>query len=82
MALWEGDLSLSKAYEGLLCYAKGSPLTLHNHFVQLYRALDTIFFESWYDVILYRKINLEIYLNTTRELHYYCSLGTRLVNLS
>ena len=27
VALWEGDLSLSKVYEGPLGYAEGSPLT-------------------------------------------------------
>ena len=31
MALWEGDLSLSKVYKGPLGYTEGSPLTLCNH---------------------------------------------------
>ena len=43
VALWEGDLSLSKVYEGPLGCAEGSPLTLHNHFIQLYRTFDTLF---------------------------------------
>ena len=43
VALWEGDMSLSKVYEGLLGYVEGSPLTLCNHFIQHYRALDTRF---------------------------------------
>ena len=47
MALWEGDLSDSKVYEGSLSYAEGSPLTLHNHFIQPYRALDTLFSEYY-----------------------------------
>ena len=41
LALWEGDLSHSKVCEGPLSYAEGSPLTLCNHFIQPYRALDT-----------------------------------------
>ena len=43
MALWEGDSPLWKVYEGPLGYAEGSPLTLYNHFIQPYRALDTVF---------------------------------------
>ena len=43
VALWEDDLSTSKVYEGSLGYAEGSHLTLRNHFIQLYRALDTLF---------------------------------------
>ena len=42
VALWDGDLSLLKVYEGPLGYAEGCPLTLRNHFIQLYRALDTL----------------------------------------
>ena len=38
VAFWEGDLSLLKVYEGPLGYAEGSPLTLHSHFIQFYRA--------------------------------------------
>ena len=45
--LWEGDLSLLKAYEGSLGYAEGSPLTLLNHFIQLYRELDTLLSEYY-----------------------------------
>ena len=45
VALWEGDLSLSKVYKGPLYYAEGSPLTLRNHFIQPYRALDTFLSE-------------------------------------
>ena len=37
VAFWEGDISLSKVYEGSLGCAEGSPLTLRNHFIQLYR---------------------------------------------
>ena len=47
VALWEGDLSLSKVYEGPLYYAEGSTLTLGNHFIQPYRAIDTLFFEYY-----------------------------------
>ena len=47
VALWEGDFSLSKVYEGPLGYAERSPLTLCNHFIQLYRALDTLFSEHY-----------------------------------
>ena len=47
VALWEGDLSHSKVYEGPLSYTEGSPLTLHNHFIQPYRALDTLFSEYY-----------------------------------
>ena len=36
VALWESDLSYSKVYEGPLSYTEGSPLTLRNHFIQLY----------------------------------------------
>ena len=45
VALWEGDLSHSKVYKGPLNYVERSPLTLHNHFMQPYRALDTLFSE-------------------------------------
>ena len=45
MPLWEGDLSLLKVYEEPLGYVEGSPLTLRNHFMQPYKALDTLFFE-------------------------------------
>ena len=37
VALWEGDLSHSKVYEGPLSYAEGSPLTLCNQ--SFYKAL-------------------------------------------
>ena len=47
VALWEGDLSLSKVYEGPLGYAEGSLLTLRNHFIQPYRVLDTLFSEYY-----------------------------------
>ena len=47
VALHESDLSLSKVYEGPLGYAEGSPLTLHNHFIQPYRVLDTLFSEYY-----------------------------------
>ena len=47
MALWEGDLSLLKVYEGPLGYTEGSPLTLRNHFIQLYRVLHTLFSEYY-----------------------------------
>ena len=47
MALWEGDLSCLKVYKRSLSYAEGSPLTLRNHFIQLYRALDTLFSEYY-----------------------------------
>ena len=40
--LWEGDLSRIKVYEEMLRYPEGSPLTLRNHFIQPYRALDTL----------------------------------------
>ena len=43
VALWEGDLSCLKVYEGTMGYAEGNPMTLHNHFIQLCRALDTLF---------------------------------------
>ena len=43
VALWVGDLSLSKVYDGSLGYAEGSPFTLYNHFIQPYKALDTVF---------------------------------------
>ena len=46
VALWDGDLSHSKIYEGPLSYAEGSPLTLHNHFTAQ-RALDTLFSEYY-----------------------------------
>ena len=42
VVLWESDLSHSKVYEGPLGYVEGSPLTLRNHFIQPYRALDSI----------------------------------------
>ena len=45
VSLWEGDLSLSKVYDGPLGYAEGSPLTLRYHFIQPYRVLDTLFSE-------------------------------------
>ena len=45
--LWEGDLSLLKVYEEPLGYAEGIPLTLCNHFIQPYKALDTLFFEYY-----------------------------------
>ena len=55
VALWEGDLSLFKVYEGPLGYvegplgyAEGSPLTLCN---QPYRALDT-FFSKHYKLLV------------------------------
>ena len=41
MLLWESDLSLSKVYKKPQGYAEGSPLTLRNHFIQPYEALDT-----------------------------------------
>ena len=47
VVLWEGDLSLSKVYKGSLGYAEGSPLTLCNHFVQLYRLIDTLVSEYY-----------------------------------
>ena len=47
MALREGDWSLLKVCEGPVSYAEGSPLTLHNNFIQLYRALDTLFSEYY-----------------------------------
>ena len=47
VALWEGDLSHCKVYEGRLSYAEGSPLTLRNHFIQPYRVLDTLFSEYY-----------------------------------
>ena len=47
VALWEGDLSHSKVYERPLSYVEGSPLTLHNHSMQPYRALDTLFSEYY-----------------------------------
>ena len=37
VAFWEGDFSLSKVYEGSLGCVEVSPLTLRNHFIQLYR---------------------------------------------
>ena len=40
---WEGDLSLSKVYDGPLGYSDGKSLTLRNHFIQPYRVLDTLF---------------------------------------
>ena len=43
VALWEGDLSLSKVYKGTLGYAEGSSLNLCNHFIQPYRLLDNLF---------------------------------------
>ena len=43
LAMWEGDLSLLKVYEVPLGYAEGGPLTLHNHYIQHYRGLDTLF---------------------------------------
>ena len=43
VALWEGDLSLSKVYKGTLGYAEGSSLNLCNHFIQPYRWLDNLF---------------------------------------
>ena len=58
-ALWEGDLSLFKVYEGPLSYVKGSPLTLHNHFIQLYRALDTLY--SKYHSLLILSVMLQDY---------------------
>ena len=45
VTMWEGDLSLSKVYEGPLGYAERSPLT---HFIQPYRALETLFSEYYY----------------------------------
>ena len=45
--LVEGDLSLLKVYKEPLRYAEGSPLILHNHFIQLYKALDTLFSEYY-----------------------------------
>ena len=48
VALWEGDLSLAKVYEGPLGYTEGiSPLTLCNHLIQPYRVLDTLFSEYY-----------------------------------
>ena len=47
MALWQGDLSQSKVYEGPLSYVEGNPLTLCNHFILHYRALDTLFSEYY-----------------------------------
>ena len=43
VSLWEGDLSLSKVYDGPLGYSDGKSLTLRNHFIQPYRVLDTLF---------------------------------------
>ena len=43
VALWESNLSLLKVYEGPLGYVEESSLTLCNHFIQLYKALDTTF---------------------------------------
>ena len=45
VALWEGDLSLLNVHEGPLGYVEGSPLILHNHFIELYRVLNTLFFK-------------------------------------
>ena len=45
--LWESDLSLSKVYKKPQGYAEGSPLTLRNHFIQPYKALDTLFSEYY-----------------------------------
>ena len=44
VALWKGDLLLLKVYERPLGYVEGSHLTSCNHFIQLYRVLDTFFF--------------------------------------
>ena len=44
VALREGNLLLLKVYEEPLGYVEGRALTLRNHFIQLYRALDTLFF--------------------------------------
>ena len=43
VALWEGNLSLSKVYKGTLGYAEGSSLNLCSHFIQPYRLLDNLF---------------------------------------
>ena len=45
--MWEGDLSRVKVYKEMLRYPEGSPLTLRNHFIQPYRALDTLFPEYY-----------------------------------
>ena len=52
MALWEGDLSRLKVYGLSLSYAERKPLTSCNHFIQLYRALDTPFSEYYYLLII------------------------------
>ena len=46
-ALWLVNLLLLIVYEEPLGYAEGSPLTLHDHFIQLYIALNTIFSEYY-----------------------------------
>ena len=44
--LWESDLLHLKVYKGCTTvYAEGSPLTLCNHYILLYRVLDTLFLE-------------------------------------
>ena len=45
VVLWEGNLSLLKVCEGPWGYMEGRPLILYNHFIQLYRTLDILFFE-------------------------------------
>ena len=52
VTLWEDDLSHLKVYQEPLGYAEGSPLTLHNHFIQFYRVLDALFPESYQLFIL------------------------------
>ena len=48
MALWEGDLSFFLKYmRDHLSHVEGSPLTLRSHFMQLYRALDTLYSEYY-----------------------------------
>ena len=47
VTLLESDLSFTKIYERPLGYAEGSPLTSHNHFIQPYRVLDTLFSEYY-----------------------------------
>ena len=55
LALWERDLwsfVTLKVCEGPLGYAEGSPLTLRNHFIQLYGTLDTHLSQYYYLLIL------------------------------
>ena len=74
VALWEGDLSLSKVYEEPLGYAEGSLLTLRNHFIQHYTLSSLNIINSWYNeyaITFTLRIVFKMYISNKMQLFSY-----------